>query len=116
MPSQQLREISSAYVKATDSLGKPPANRAELLQYMGSEAQTDADAAFKSSNDGQEYVILWGVDYRPIVANGAAPPVMVYEKIGKNGKRFVARFRNVMQMTDEEFQKAPFPPGHEAPK
>jgi len=114
LPSQQLREICLAYVNATDKLERPPANRAELVKYLS--PQANGEAVFKSSNDGEEFVILWGVDYRAVSGGGQAPPVMVYEKVGKNGKRFVARFRNVIQMTDEEFQKAPFPPGHAAPK
>ena len=37
------------------------------------------------------------------------------EGAGKEGKRFVLQFRQVVHLTDEELKKAPFPAGHRPP-
>jgi len=40
------------------------------------------------------------------------PLVIGYEKEGSGGDRFVYTAMGVMQMTDEDFEEARFPPGH----
>ena len=77
-----------------------------------------ADDVARSPNDGEEFVILWGVEYNKLVPRREDPfTVAAYEKHGANGKRYVLRVpTQVMLMTDEEFAKAVFPPGYKPPK
>src|SRR5438874_3048473 len=64
----QLTTIAAAYAKATESLDRPPMNKAELMDFVKElvKEQEDVDPAdvFRSKVDGQEFVIHWGVDYR----------------------------------------------------
>ena len=106
---KNLMIIRDAYFKATDKLQRPPANREELLPYL--KESGDPDEILKSANDGEEFVILYGVNYRTVQLQ----PVTVYEKKGRNGKRLVLRTKVIFTMNDEELKQAPFPPGQSAP-
>jgi hypothetical protein len=108
---QNLRNIGNAYVESINKKNKVPASRQDLLPYLTGEP----DKIFRSENDGEEFVILWGVDHRTYAAAGKQLPVTGYEKTGRGGKRLVLRVSVIFHLTDEEFQKAPFPPGHKAP-
>lgn len=72
----------------------------------------------RSANDGEPFVILWGVDCNKLSSERKDPfTVAAYEKRGANGTRYVLRFPlSVVAMTDAEFQRAVFPPGHEPPR
>jgi hypothetical protein len=107
---EQLGKIGSAYRKATDVLDRAPANLPELLPFL-KEYGGDPATLLRSPDDNEDYVILWGVDYRSI----QPLPVTVYEKIGVNGRRQVLRAHVALEMTDEEFRRAPFPPGYKCP-
>jgi hypothetical protein len=111
--NQNLRAISTAYLQATDTLGRPPNNLEELKPFL--KGQGGPEAILTSPDDGEPYTILWGVDYRTVPMYGSTAPVLAYEKQGKGGKRFVLRMRDVTQLTNEDFQKATFPPGFQAP-
>lgn len=105
-----LVRIGGAYARATAELRHPPNNLNELSPYL-SNGQTDAASLLRSPEDGEEYVIVWGVD-----SSKFAPPlpVLAYEKTGKAGKRHVLTLPSrVSVMTETEFRKAPFPPGHQ---
>ena len=56
----RLVKTSQAYTNATIHLGRAPKGPAELRPYFDGGA---ADDATRSPNDGEEFVILWGVDY-----------------------------------------------------
>ena len=105
---QNIRQVRDAYVLTTDKLGHPPANREELLPAL--KEMGDPEKLLRSPDDGEEFVILWGVDPRdqPV-------PVMIYEKNGKGGKRHVVRGRDIVRMNDEDFKSGPFPAGQSAP-
>jgi len=105
-----LTKISYAYRKATDTLNRAPNSLNELLPYLKEHGE-DTAAFLKSADDNEDFVILWGVDYRTAVPI----PVMVHEKHGKGGKRQVLRGHNIFELTDEEFKAAPFPAGYKAP-
>jgi hypothetical protein len=105
---QHLKLLSRAYILATDDLGHPPTNRDELFPYV--KKQGDPEKILRSSDDNEEFVILYGVDYHT-----QPPPVTIYEKKGNGGKRHVVRVRDIYQMSGEDFKKAPFPEGHKAP-
>jgi hypothetical protein len=59
-----------------------------------------------SPNDGQPYTICWGVTVlRPDGRN--APPVVAYESIGVEGKKYVLNgMLAVTQMSDAELEQA----------
>ncbi len=111
---QNLKSISAAYLEATKSLDRPPKDLDELMPYL--KKQGDPETLLRSPNDGENYQILWGVDYRSPPQQRGTYPVLAYEQRGKNGKRYVLQIRNVTQMSDEEFKNAPFPPGYKAPE
>lgn len=115
---QHLKIIGAAYMHAISDLGHPPANVQELLPYIKYKGEGGPTAALRSPNDGQEYKILWGVpmeDLQQPDENGQYP-VLAYEPQGKDGVHMVlVGSRYVKPMTDEQLQKASFPPGHKAP-
>lgn len=106
-----FKRISQAYREATNSLERPPQNVDELLPYLKGERAE----ILRSPNDGQEYTILWGVDFHTVQEQGNKFVVLVYEKQGKDGRRWVGGLRKRARMTDEEFHNANFPPGHRPP-
>lgn len=111
---ENLRVIQEAYMKACQDLKRPPASRDELIKYLP--PNTDVQAVFRSQNDGQEYVIIWGSDpFAPFDFSGTEPKPLVigYEKEGKDGVRFVFLATGVQQLTAERFANANFPPGHQ---
>jgi hypothetical protein len=107
----QLNSIGQAYIKATEKLGRPPKNADEIkpaLQEVG-----DPDKILHSVIDGEEFVIVWGVDPRRTPPKDGALPVLAYEKRGVGGKRYVLQMpTRVIAMTDDELNKAYFPGGH----
>ena len=109
---QNLKKISAAYLEATTKLERPPANVEELKPFL--KKYGDPATFLRSPDDGQEYKILWGVDFQTAIKGGTLP-VLAYEQEGKDGKRYVLLVRRVVHMTEDEFRAAPFPPGHKAP-
>ncbi|HLW68277.1 MAG TPA: hypothetical protein VKS79_23370 [Gemmataceae bacterium] len=110
---KHLQAISGAYIKTTQTLGRPPKNAAELrpaLQEAG-----DPDQLLRSPGDGEEFVIVWGVDPR---GPQAAPKdgklaVLIYEKKGTGGKHYVLQMPTMITtLTDDELKNAYFPGGH----
>jgi hypothetical protein len=115
---ERLKVISRAYIEATRELEHPPQNVAELTPYL--KGREDPATILQSPNDGQQFTILWGVNIYTLPPLETTSPnifvVLAYEKQGMDGKRWVAGFRRVRQMTDEEFKEMPFPPGYKAPE
>lgn len=110
---ENLRKISSAYLQATNGLNRPPRSLDEIMTFLGKDG--NPEEILRSPEDGEPYVILWGVDYRTVQPGPGGFPVLAYEQRGKGGKRYVLQVRNVSQLSDEEFKRAPFPPGHKPP-
>jgi hypothetical protein len=107
----KLESIGRAYIWATRSLGRPPADLTELLPFV--EKQGKPTNILSSPNDGQGFEIVWGVDLRQLKARGSAVPVIAYEKVGKGGKRYVLRGRaDVVLLTDGELKSSAFPEGY----
>jgi hypothetical protein len=106
--TRNLKVIDIAYKKAMKENGKPPQSLAEIMPFLKEEGEP-ADF-LRSPEDGQEYVIHWGMD-----PNVNPFQVLAYEKEGKNGKRYVLWGKAVFFMRDEEFKEAPFPPGYKCP-
>jgi len=114
--ANKLGAIGRAYMLATDALDRGPLNKDELKPYISPD-WADLDV-FRSPNDNEEYVILWGLDYRgmDLQGNFRKQPVFAYEKTGKDGKRLVLQGRYVFQVEDEDLTKLPFPPPYQAPR
>ncbi len=110
-----LLKIGLAYANATRHLGCAPKGLAEIRPYFDGGA---ADQIARSPNDGEEFVVLWGVDYNKLPPRRDDPyTVAAYEKHGAEGKRYVLRIpTQVLLMTDEELAKAVFPPGYQPPR
>jgi hypothetical protein len=112
---QNLQKIGTAYARATTTLNRPPKDVNDLVASL--KEQGDTPEILRSPNDGEDYVILWGYDFRhPTPTPGGAQVVLAYEKSGKGGRRYVLQLPSqVTVMTSDELQKAPFPPGHRPP-
>jgi hypothetical protein len=110
----RLLKIAAAYSNATRHLNRAPKGLAEIQPYL----EAGGDDVTRSPNDGEEFVILWGVEYNKLRPQREDPfTVAAYEKRGTGGKRFVLRIpTQVVQMTDAEFARAVFPPGQQPPK
>lgn len=112
---QNLQKIGAAYVKATTQLKRPPEKSDDLLPFLTSDTRPgDPLSVLRSPNDGENYVIVWGVDVRKLVMNRNKTRVIIaYEKWGKEGVRYVLKAPNhVVALSEEQFTKASFPPGH----
>ena len=111
----RLVKIGRAYLDATDHLGRPPQGFSEIRPYFYGEVD---EAVTRSPNDGEEFVVLWGVDYNTLPLTRENPfTVAAYEKHGDGGKRYVLRIpTQVLLMSDAELAKAVFPPGHQPPQ
>lgn len=109
-----LVKIAWAYTNAANHLGRAPKGLAEIRPYFDGAA----DDITRSPHDGEEFVILWGVEYNKLPPRHDDPfTVAAYEKRGAEGKRYVLRIpTQVVLMTDEELAKAVFPPGYQPPR
>lgn len=111
-PTQQkLIHIGTAYQQYTLKNSKPPQGVADLKTIIA-ELGAD-DAVWSSPRDGQPFVIVWNYDLRQPPTWAKSTPVLAYEQVGKNGKRFVRTVvGSVEELSAEDFAKASFPPGH----
>ncbi len=104
---ENLLTLSRMYMRAQEKNNRPPRS-ADDLKPVAAEFG-DLERALVSPNDHQPYVIVWNVDLR----NAANPYLVVaYEKTGVNGFRYVLTATGVNKLSQEEFIKAAFPPGH----
>jgi hypothetical protein len=110
----RLGAIGWAYGKATEALGRPPANKEEILPYL--KEKGDPDELLRSSVDNQEFGINWGIDFNKLKPSARHAMVTAYEKEGQNGKRYVlCFFRDVGLANETEFANMTFPPGAARP-
>jgi hypothetical protein len=105
----RLYKIGKAY-NAANFDEKLPNNFADIKPYLEGDIPEDLEV---SPNDGANFVILWNVDFRTLPRDPKNPRIVQgYEKNGKDGKRFVLLHPiGILSMTEEEFDKAAFPPG-----
>jgi len=109
----RLYTFGKAYIQASSQLGRGARNLAEIKTYLPANAPDDL---LRSPNDGENFVILWGVDFNKLPPGPDPFYVGAYEKTGKGGRRYVLRFPiGVVSMTDSELKAAVFPPGHKPP-
>jgi hypothetical protein len=95
---ENLGAINGAYARATQKLGRPPANAEELVPHL--KEVGDPATILKSPRDGEPYVIFWNVDPRK------SPGIIARESRGSGGKKFVSNGRIISQMTDAEVEAA----------
>ena len=112
---ERLLTISNAYLLAASKLDRAPTGFEDIKPYL---AGTDSEEILVSPNDGEKFVIIWGVDYHKLKPARENPfTIGGYERKGTAGKRYVLRYpRSVVLMTDEELGKAVFPAGHKFPE
>src|SRR5262249_36269957 len=88
-----LAHVAIAYTQADSRLGHPPKSAAELKPYL--KEFGNPDELLISPNDGQPFVIIWGVDTTrggPTDYKGMWA-ILAYEQKGASGKRTVADTR-----------------------
>ena len=113
----KLQAISGAYLAATLKADHAPTKPEELFPFLGdaSASEEQKRELLRSDNDGEEFVIAWGVDFRKQGADGLSrDAIFAYEKRGKNGRRYVLRLpTDILIIPEDLFQKPEFPKGHE---
>jgi hypothetical protein len=106
---QELTCVAMAYGDAHSKLGRGPKDAEELKPFL--KTFGDPDDLLVSPNDGQPYVIVWGVDpsrggptdYKQMF------PILAYEAAGSKGKRAVTDVRGrPMLIPSEDFSKLTF--------
>ena len=88
--------------------GRPPANEAELREFVSTFSAEDlqafgvssVDELFVSKRDNQPYVVEYGGTKNPPLGYGQAP-IVAYEKEGVGGKRFVGSSLGGVEEVDE---------------
>jgi hypothetical protein len=113
--AQNLQQIAAAYSQAAQKLGHPPREAKDLEEILkAGPGNPDPATVLRSPDDNENYVIVWGVDFREVAkARGNVDVIIAYEQKGKGGKRHVVKPpAQVMVLTNEQFQSAAFPPGH----
>lgn len=96
--------------------GQPPKNEEEFKNFVQAQKSflnqfgiTDAATLFISERDGQPYVVIYGQPKGPAALSGQ--PVIAYEKVGVEGKRFVASQLGAVEEVDEARFKELVPGG-----
>jgi|SRR5262245_7414674 len=110
---QELTFVAMAYGDAHAKLGRGPKNSDELKPFL--KTFGDPDDLLISPNDGQPYVVVWGLDpsrggptdYKQMF------PILAYETTGSRGKRAVTDVRGrPMMIPQGDFSKLTFAGRH----
>ncbi len=103
-----LDKLGGAYIRGT------PKTKAELLSIFKS--CNHPKELLISPSDGQEFIIVYGVELKGLKVTGAQLPIVAFEKTGKDGKRYALRGMNtVVQLTEAELKSSVFPEGYKLP-
>jgi hypothetical protein len=95
-------QIGLAYRDASAVLKRGPKSLAELKPYLNKYG--DPEQLLVSPSDDQPYQIVWGVIPSRPAKSSQTNPLLVYEKTGKHGKRYVLDFMlKVHHLSDKEF-------------
>jgi hypothetical protein len=111
--ADNIRKLALNYVQyAAANRGAGPANEQALKKFMverNAVPPEEAEKYFVSIRDNQPYVIRWGVRPQgsgPIGAEAPQPVIIIFERTGAEGNRYVADSRpEISQMTDEELRQ-----------
>jgi hypothetical protein len=98
----RLSLLGEAYLQTTQKLNRGPRNIDELRQHVPSPHQLAN--LLTSPHDGQPYVIVWNIDPRqpPLTET---PPLLAYEKDGKDGQYDVLTTMGVVRISRQELAK-----------
>lgn len=99
--TDRLGKILQMYSQATREAEKPPRSIADLKAIA--KKREYGDEVFKSENDGEPFVIVWGIDIRN---PHPTPPVIAHEKVGRAGKKWVVDTMTPRLLSDDELSKA----------
>jgi hypothetical protein len=99
-----LRRIYQAFKICEDFKNRGPLDADELKHWLGELGEPGTPDEFLiSRRDGQPFVIFYGNTINP----GGGDVVLVHEKDGAEGKRYVLTLGgSVTSMSDEEFARA----------
>ncbi len=113
----KLQAISGAYMTATMKTERAPAKPDDLLPFLGDATTSEEQkrAKLRSDNDGEDFVIAWGVDFRKQRESGLLrDAIFAYEKRGKGGQRYVLKLpTDIFIIPDDVFQKSQFHEGYQ---
>lgn len=100
-----LRGVVRCYAVAARDLGRPPQKMDELAAVLAP-ATDDPMQYLRSLRDGQEFVVVWGLE----LDNYSPNTILAYERTGMDGKRMVVNLNgDVTEVSSEEFEKLKFP-------
>jgi hypothetical protein len=106
---KSLTSIVLAYKEAHKQLGRAPKSADELKPFL--KEFGDPGELLVSPNDGQPFVVVWGVDPTrggPIGYKGMWQ-IIAYDQKGTGGRRAVTDIRGrPMTVPEEDFQKLTF--------
>ena len=78
----------------------------EDLKAVLAPAEKDPSRLLRSTRDGEEFVVVWGLDLNTT----SQDTTIAYERTGVDGKRMVVDLAgDVSEVTPEEFAKLKFP-------
>ncbi len=103
----RLSALARIYGRAQQLLGRPPRSADDLRPYA--KGETDFDKLLVSPNDHQPYVVVWGTN---LLTSPDSYLVVAYERTGSNGFRHVLTPTGTLLLSDADFARATFPPGH----
>lgn len=111
--AENIRKLALGYVQyAGANKGVGPADEDTLIQFISKRNGMTTEEAKKylvSIRDSQPYVIRWGLHPMAPMTNPAESPkpnVIVFEKSGANGTRYIADGRlSVREVSGEEFSQ-----------
>lgn len=107
----QLNSIQACYLQYSMQYRKAPKSPDDLTPLLKQAGLTGPDV-FRSSRDGLDFVIFWGV--KPDL-QGGDNVVLGHEASGVDDQWVVMTTMGVVAMSAAEFQNAKFPSGHSAP-
>jgi hypothetical protein len=107
----QLNSIQACYLQYLMQRKKAPKSSDDLAPLLEQAGLTGPDV-FRSSRDGSDFVIFWGV--KPNLQGGDIV-VLGHEASGLDGQWVVMTSMGVVTMSAADFQSATFPKGHSAP-
>jgi hypothetical protein len=103
-----LRGIVRVYGIAARDLGRPP-QKIEDLTAIYRQADPDPEKYVRSARDGQEFVVVWGLN----IESAPADMVVAYERTGVDGKRMVVTADGMIrEVTTDDIAQLKFPKNH----
>lgn len=112
-PAENIRSLALGYCQAAAAnRGIGPSGEEQLIKFLVQRNEIPEEEARKmliSPRDNEPYVIRWGLkpSGNMLEENAPPPPIIIYEKTGADGTRYVADGRmSILALTPEEFAEA----------